>query len=139
LCSAPIADLLRRYDDPLPGVEFEPGHAGWFRSFLDSLPTATVLLQPEPDDARFVDLRVIFVALAAEGLPELRAGVSLFESFPDLLASDFPARTEHVLLTGEPSREPEVTLGADPATTLVDVSIVRVGTLLALSWRHARS
>jgi hypothetical protein len=141
LCSAPIADLLRRYDEPLPGVEFEPGYAGWFRNFLDSIPAAAVLLQPELEGTRLIDLQVLFVDHdAITNGSALRVGTSLFESFPELVAGPFLALAETVLITGEPRREPEVKLatGAAPVT-LLDVSLVRVGTLLTVSWRHASS
>lgn len=142
LCSAPIADLLRRYDAPLPGVEFEPGYADWFRNFLDSIPVAAVLLQPDIDDRRLVDLRVLFVDHdAGHGPSPLRVGTSLFESLPALVTGPFPAQAEAVLLTGEPQRRNELDLGGPgggPAR-LRDVSLFRVGTLLAVSWRHESS
>jgi hypothetical protein len=143
LCSAPIADLLRRYDEPLPGVEFEPGYAGWFRSFLDSVPAATVLLEPESDGDRLVDLHVLFIDHDArrKGSP-LRVGTSLFESLPALVTGAFIERAETVLVTGEPQRLSEVSFAQGDEgrrTTLRDVSVFRVGTLLAVSWRHASS
>lgn len=141
LCSAPIADLLRRYDEPLPGMEFEPGYAGWFRSVLDTIPTASVLLEPETDAAHLVDLQVVFIDHdAGNDLVPLRVGTSLFESFPELVGSSFTVIAEHVLLTGEPRREAEVRLATGSrAATLFDVTLMRVGTLLVLCWRQASS
>lgn len=141
LCSAPIADLLRRYDEPLAGVEFEPGYAGWFRTFLDSIPAAGILLEPELDGSRLVDLRVLFVDrdAGADAAP-WRVGTSLFESFPELVGGSFLATAESVLRLGDPRREAELALRTDDsALTLIDVGLMRVGTLLALSWAHARS
>lgn len=65
---------------------------------------------------------------------------SLFESFPELTGGSFLATAATVLRVGGPRREAELTLRADDAPlTLSDVGLVRVGTLLALSWAHARS
>ena len=141
LCSAPIAELLRRYDEPFAGVEFEPGYAGWFQTVLDSIPAAAVLLEPEVDGSRLVDLEVLFVDRdAGVGAGGWRVGTSLFESFPELAGGSFPKTAQGVLRTGEPRRQAELVLRtSDDALSLLDVGLVRVGTLLAVSWAQLRS
>lgn len=127
LCSAPVADLLRRYDEPLPGIDFEPGYAGWFRGFLDSLPTPAAILEPEFDGTALVDLEVLFVNRRARRADVgLRTGRSLLEMRPELMHRGLLGRAEAAFET--PSGADEAMRGVD------DIELYQVGSLLAMTW-----
>lgn len=136
LCARPIAELLRTYDERLPGIDFEPGHADWFRSFLEGVPTPAVLLEPRFEAGALTDLRVAFANRYAR--PELYVGRSLLELHPELLDGPFLAQVEATLdIEGPRHRAVEVDVLDGDREVRIELHLASVGSLLAVSWSPA--
>jgi putative methionine-R-sulfoxide reductase with GAF domain len=141
LCADPVAQLLRDYDEELPGVDFEPGRSGWFWAFLDSQPVPELVLDPQMQDEHVIDLEVLHANREARELTDLAPGDSLLERYPALAEGGLLAAVDDAVRSGQPVRVPEDAPPAEDQALgpMRDLTVARVGTSIVVSWSPSKA
>jgi hypothetical protein len=134
-CAAPLAELLRDYDDELAGLDFEPGRAGWFWSMLDAQPVPQLVVDPVLEGGRIVDVVTVHANPRALELTDAHPGRSLLEQQPQL-AEDGLLDAVDALLRSDAAPPLALRLSRQSAAS---VSLSRVGTSVLLSWLPSSS